>query len=454
VSRAGRSLLGAVDAVLAAGLVLVALLELAGQRLRADDRAIIDGRGLLVLDGAYSLAAVRARGQQHSLLSRDLDGWFARVWHVHPLVGADAHELADRTAGRPTTTSLAPGHVCIEGHPGLTSRPRLPLSSFAAAQLLLLRHLHAVLRTGQVHVLRAGDPYYLGLLGLALSRAHRVPLVLRINGNYDQIYTAVGRLAYPRLFRRRWVEKRVDRFVLRRADLVAGANQDNLGFALANGTPAERGTVFPYGALIDPVHRADPASRPDVRGELGLAGRRILVAVTRLEAVKHTGDLLRVLALVRVEHPDAALLVVGEGSDRAALEHLAEQLELGEHVVLAGSRDQAWIAAALAGADVFVAPSAGRALVEGALAGLPLVAYDVDWHAELVVDGSSGCLVPFRNIEAMAESVRRLLDDPAEARRLGAGARALAGETMDPQALVAHERTALSRLIAARESVA
>lgn len=442
-----RRLTAVIDATAAALVLAAAVLQLIAHRF-SRARPPAAGRGLLVLDAAYSLDTVQRRSQEHSLLSRDLEGWFSRVWHVHPLVGADERETSTCTSGRPREVPLAPGHVYLEGHPSVSPGPRMPLTSFALAQLLLLNRLHAVLRTGAVSVVRAGDPYYLGLLGLGLARAHGLPLVLRINGNYDQIYEAVGRLAYPRLFKRRWVEKRVDRFVLRRADLVAGANRDNLEFALRNGTPPERGVVFPYGALIDPVHRTPREDRPDVRDELGLSGRTLLTAVTRLEAVKHTADLLHVLHRIRRDHPDVALVVVGEGSELPDLQLLAHELGVEDAVLFAGSRDQSWIADLLGSAQVYVAPSAGRALVEAALAGLPLVAYDVDWHAELVVDGVSGCLVDFRDTAGLADAVDRLLRDATLARRLGEGARSLAGDTMDPAELVALEREAYTRLLA------
>jgi len=439
-----------IDAVGAALTLLVVLLDVVAERLRSAQLARPGTRGLLVLDAAYSLDAVRLRGLEHAMLSRDLGGWFDVVWHVHPLVGADLREPSSETAGRPREVKLAPGHLYVEGYPALSAQPRFPLTSFVLAQYLLLRRLHALLRSGEVQIVRAGDPYYLGLLGLLLARAHRVPLVLRINGNYDQIYEAVGRLAYPRLFKRRWVEKRIDRFVLRRADLVAGANRDNLGFALRNGTPVERGVVFPYGALIDPVHRTEPDDRRDVRSELGLEGRRLLIAVTRLEPVKHTADVLRTLAAVRAHHPDVAAVVIGDGSELPELQRLASELDLTGHVAFAGSRDQSWIARALASSTVYVAPSAGRALVEAALAELPLVAYDVDWHSELVLEGTSGLLVPFRDVTKMAAAATRLLDDPVLATRLGRGARTLAGETMDPEALMDLERRSLEQLLTDR----
>ena len=49
--------------------------------------------------------------------------------------------------------------------------------------------------------------------------------------------------------------------MLPRADLVAGANRDNLDYAVRNGARKERSALFRYGNLIDPVHFADPADR-------------------------------------------------------------------------------------------------------------------------------------------------------------------------------------------------
>lgn len=447
----GRALT-VIDRVAAAVLLAITVTDAVWRARRPSpaQRAGTDGRGLLVLDAAYSLDAVRRRGIEHSLVSRDLDGFFSRVWHVHPLVGADADETADVTTGGPLEASLQGGHTVVEGHPALTAGPALPLLSFVRAQRALLRRLHELVSSAGIDVIRVGDPYYLGLLGLALARAHRLPLVIRINGNYDQIYEAVGRLAYPRLFRRRWVEKSVDRFVLRRADLVAGANRDNLQFALRNGTPANRGTVFPYGALIDPVHRTSPSDRSPVLVAAGVTDRPVLLAVTRLEDVKQVFDLVRVLATVRHRHAMATLVLIGKGAAGPRLRKLAVEHDVSEALVLAGTRDQAWIASALAEADVVLAASAGRALVEAALSATPVVAYDVDWHAELIQDGVTGRLVPFKDLDAMAAAVGDLLASPADAARLGAAARRAAAEVMDPDALKAHERAAYETLLAPR----
>jgi glycosyltransferase involved in cell wall biosynthesis len=116
-------------------------------------------------------------------------------------------------------------------------------------------------------------------------------------------------------------------------------------------------------------------------------------------------------------------------------------------VVFAGNQPQAWIADLLRSATVVLSPLTGRALVEAALSGSVIVAYDVDWHSELVRPDETGILVPYRDTRAMADAVCALIADPARAARLGANARALALKMMDPGALVTRERAEYARLL-------
>jgi len=171
------------------------------------------------------------------------------------------------------------------------------------------------------------------------------------------------------------------------------------------------------------------------------------MAVSRLEPVKLPGDPIRALALVRGAGHGVGLVLVGEGSMRADLQKLACNLEVAEWVVFAGSRNQEWLAATLPRARVVVAPMAGRALVEASLSGIPIVAYDVDWHAELIDDGLTGLLVPYRDVTAMARAVGDLLSEPAEASRLGTNARNATLRTMNPSALNREEQHNYAKIL-------
>lgn len=82
----------------------------------------------------------------------------------------------------------------------------------------------------------------------------------------------------------------------------------------------------------------------------------------------------------------------------------------------------------LAGLDLLLMPSHaegfGLAAAEAQAAGLPVIAADASSLPEIVKDGETGLLVPPGDAAALAAALRRLLDDPALARRLGAAGRA------------------------------
>jgi glycosyltransferase involved in cell wall biosynthesis len=128
---------------------------------------------------------------------------------------------------------------------------------------------------------------------------------------------------------------------------------------------------------------------------------------------------------------------------------LARTRELGldGSLFLLGNRGQRWIASLLAEADVIAAPMMGRALVEAALSGTPIVAYDVDWHGELIDDGETGVLVPFGDREAMARAILRMHDDPGRAAEYGDRARKIALETMSGKVADQVERDAWLRVL-------
>ena len=407
-------------------------------------------RKLLNLEGDYSLSTIRRLGLDQVLTSRDLDGFFEHVWTVHPMVGASADEPLETAVGPPSSEDVAPRHTIVEGRVAYSPRlRRIPVLNFLIGQAVLLVRLDRLIRRESISLIRANDPFYLGILGVLLARRRRIPLVVRLIANYDGNFYASGSPAYPRLFRRRAIEKWLGRNVLRRADLVAAGNYDILNYALANGADAERSTVFLVGNLIDSFHFEEaPEDRPSVRGELGLDDRPLAICVGRLEPDKHPEDVVRAVAQARLRERGVVALLVGDGTMRPQLEAMARELGVEDDVVFAGNRDQRWIAAAYSSADIVLSPVTGRALVEAQLSGTPVVAYDVDWQSELVHDGETGLLTPYRDVEAMADAVDRLLADRQWARSLGAVGREYTAKVMDPDALTAHERQQYEKVLA------
>lgn len=163
-----------------------------------------------------------------------------------------------------------------------------------------------------------------------------------------------------------------------------------------------------------------------------------LLAVGRLTAQKGVDVLLDALAqpglaqpgLTQPELKPAVLDVVGDGDWRGRLEAQAERLGLAERVNFLGWRDRDALAAVYRGADVFVLPSRDEGmpnvLLEAMASGLPAAASRVAGAEDLVAEGETGFLVPPEDPDALAAALKRLVDDAALRRAMGARARARA----------------------------
>jgi glycosyltransferase involved in cell wall biosynthesis len=406
-------------------------------------------RGILILDMSYTLKMIGQQQLGQALDSRRLEGYFARVISVHPLAGL--FESGNDRYGRPVVTQLDDGQLFIEGKIGRAPWLKiLPPVNFLIAQILLMRLLFRLARGAGVSVVRVGDPYYLGIMGWVLARVLGVPLAVRVPFRYEEIRRITGRATMPRLLRFGWVERCIERFIFPRCDLIAGANEDNMRYALENGGRAEVATVFRYGNLLHPSHWVAPDDRPDPRPDLeslGLSHRVFVASVARLEPMKKVEDAIRVVGELVRRGWDVRGLIVGDGSSRARLEDYVRSLGLEESIVFAGNQPQEWIARVLPTASVIVSPHMGRALAEAALSAVPIVAFDYDWQREVAVDDDTGYLVKDGDWLAMASQAERLLADPARARAMGLNARARVAKMMDPEGLVRHEQTVYTELL-------
>ena len=127
--------------------------------------------------------------------------------------------------------------------------------------------------------------------------------------------------------------------------------------------------------------------------------------------------------------------VVGDGSQRSALEELARQLNIGGITNFAGYVAPRDLPEHLWRMDVFVMPSHmesfGVAAAEAQACGLPVVASQVGGLPECVVDGVTGYLVPPRSPDAIARRLADLMDDAVLREGMGAAARRHAEENLD-----------------------
>jgi glycosyltransferase involved in cell wall biosynthesis len=139
----------------------------------------------------------------------------------------------------------------------------------------------------------------------------------------------------------------------------------------------------------------------------------IVGVVARLEAEKGHRTLIDAWPEVLAAVPNAWLLVVGEGSERDALEAEAASLGVNERVVFTGRRED--VPAVTAALDVAVLPSyreaQGLSVLEAMALSRPVVASNVGGIPEMIEDGVTGLLVPPNDCDALAAALIKLLTD-------------------------------------------
>jgi sugar transferase (PEP-CTERM/EpsH1 system associated) len=246
------------------------------------------------------------------------------------------------------------------------------------------------------------------------ARVARVPLV--VHGEHGrEVADPEGR--NPRRKRiRRALAPLVHHFVTVSADLRRWLIEDVR-------VPAAKVSAIHNGVDLSRFGRA---GRLESRLRLDLPAEAVIVGtVGRLDPVKDQAGLIRAFAKVRSAHPEALLVVVGDGPCRAELEDVVAASGQGEHVRLLGNRDD--IPAVMAALDVFVLPSIAEGIsntiLEAMASGLPVVATRVGGNPELVEDGIGGALVPRQDPSALAAAIAGYVADPELRRRHGLASR-------------------------------
>lgn len=172
-----------------------------------------------------------------------------------------------------------------------------------------------------------------------------------------------------------------------------------------------------------------------VRERYGLAGRPVVVCVSRLVPRKGQDALIRALPAIRARVPDAALLLVSGGPYAGRLRRLAADSGVGDHVVFTGGVPWAELPSYYAAGDVFAMPcrtrrggfdveGLGIVYLEASAVGLPVVAGRSGGAPDAVLDGETGLVADGREVADVAAKVAALLGDPARARTMGEAGRA------------------------------
>jgi colanic acid/amylovoran biosynthesis glycosyltransferase len=167
------------------------------------------------------------------------------------------------------------------------------------------------------------------------------------------------------------------------------------------------------------------------------AGQRRVLSVAALREYKGLEYLIRACALLRAAAPQESFVcrIVGEGTERSALERLIRELRLLDCVRLVGACEQSMVKHLLAEADTFVLPSIVArngymdgipvALMEAMASGVPVIASRLSGIPELVRDRVTGLLAPPQDAQAICDAILSCWRQPDAAAQRAVRARTL-----------------------------
>ena len=403
--------------------------------------------GIIVIDTSFSIDDYKERELMHVLESRSLSGYFHNVISVHPYDKGISARPVD-SYGLPKMEKVFSNHYYVSGKTGLVKLPKIfSKINFILAQFSLLLYLLYIARGKNIKIVRVGDPYYLGLIGVLLSKILRIKLAIRIGANYDWLRKVESPIIVPKIFPSEKIEKYFEKYVLSRCDLVAGANQNNLEFAIRNGVRTKHTHIFRYGNLIDPVHFLDPAVRTSYyeKDDRIILDHPFLLSVMRLVPVKKPLDIIEIASNLKSDL-NIPWVIVGDGPMVEEVLSEIKNRKLENKLILVGVKSQAWLAEAYRLATIVVATHMGRALVESCLNAAAIVAYDVEWQSELIINDKTGVLVRNNDTRSMVDNIKKLIVDKNKCHELGINARNYALDLMSPKKLESIEINAYNEL--------
>ena len=220
----------------------------------------------------------------------------------------------------------------------------------------------------------------------------------------------------------RYIQPRVERFVLKKLDFLIGGNQEALEIFSEKGCAAPQALIPQYG--VDPRRFGRRPANPALKAKHNLRGK-VIGYVGRMLKMKGIDTLLRALQTID-DRDDWTMLFLGSGPDKESFQALAEKLGIAARIRWVQSVPAADVVQYFNAIDMLVLPSLttdvwkeqfGRVLIEAMMCGVPAIGSNSGEIPNVI--GEGGLIFHEGDADQLAGRVTELLDD--EQKRLALG---------------------------------
>lgn len=375
---------------------------------------------LVCFDTAYSLAQYEAGGLVMFQEGKLLNGYFKTVFVINIASNIKNPNLI----GKSKLIKLSQHWEYLDVPMGrFRFLSRFKKINFIFSILSALFAVRRICKKNNVSFIRGEDAEINGFLAMLISKITRIPLFIGVWGNPAEVRNDTGKPMWPNLLRFIAVEVFLEKLVLKFADRVMVQNENNKNFVVNILKSDKKIRLFKVSNQIDDLHYQDPQLRDkpsDFFKEFQLVGKKKIIIISRLEEEKKVLDAIKVISnLVNIKSMPVDFFICGVGPEEDFLKKYATQERVINNIHFCGMRNQSWLSTAIPLMDLCISPITGRALVEVALGGVPVVGYDRDWQAEIIEHNISGYICKFNDIEALSNFSYLVLQNHKRAREMG-----------------------------------
>jgi len=189
------------------------------------------------------------------------------------------------------------------------------------------------------------------------------------------------------------------------------------------GVAKEKIVVVPNGVDVEKFNQQRIINAQNTKYNIN--GKKVILTDSRLEKKNGVADLIRALAILKETNDDITLLVIGDGTEKIALNRLAVELGLtDDHLKFLGKIPYDEIQNYYALADVFARPSLsegfGNVFIQAMATGIPVIATPVGGIVDFLKDGETGWFCEVNNPKSIAEKIKYVLaeDNQSEVKRV------------------------------------
>ena len=199
-------------------------------------------------------------------------------------------------------------------------------------------------------------------------------------------------------------------------------------------TESARDAMVKIAPGIDTDHFAPRPDAAELRRELGLADKKVIVSVGRLVHRKGQDKLIEAMPEILTQIPQAHILFVGDGPYKEHLAKRAQQLGISSHITFIGRIHYADLPRYICAGDIFAMPSRSRlagleveglgiVYLEASACGLAVIGGISGGAPDAVLQGETGYAVDGTSPTAIAQAAIALLTQPELSARMGARGR-------------------------------